>query len=185
MQLSDRSGISCDLCGVNYRQDFTYYSFDFRPVTVVDNRRPSLDMIFSTTVSSSLDVCGACFKQITDTVITHNKSQMSDKRRQQIHVNCELTGNKLIGSYTYYYCCVATVHVQMAGQPNVCVKCKTPTHTEDKTCQKCGHNQFIKPASVHMDQRSVEFNVCEEGFATLREKAENVRKLAGQWSTRS
>ena len=52
MQLKDRDGIACDICGTSYRTDFRYYSFDIRNIAVNNNLRPPISSILSSFASS-------------------------------------------------------------------------------------------------------------------------------------
>lgn len=182
MQLKERDGIACDQCGTQYKMDFTYYSWDFRPVAVHQGHRPNLNHIFRTQISFSLDICTACFDKFSKIIVDNYAKGMDQKGR---FVTCEFTGNKLTGTFNYYHVEVVKVDVKMTGQPNICVKCQTKTHDENKTCTNCGGTEFVKPASINQQKRFVELNVSEEAFQTLREKAESIRKAAGQWATSS
>ncbi len=187
MQLPNKSGICCDSCGVTYQSDFMYYSFDFHYISVHDNRRPQLNNIMNFSVVSSFDICTACFEVIKKTIISNYANTMSSKRGvgPPQFVVCEITGRKLVGTYDYYYCVVAKINVKMSGQPNICVKCKTKTFDNSKQCLKCSGNEFIRLASMNVDKRFVEFSLCEDAYREFITKAENVRKSAGQWLTKS
>ena len=183
MQTNDRSGIACDYCGTSYRNDFIYYSFDFRYITVLEGRIPSLDMIYNIQVMFSLDICAACFSSIGKTIVDNYSKVMSGRRRRAPHI-CELTGEAFKNTYNYYYCIATKADVKMTGQPNVCTNCQKKTHDETKPCS-CGCDNYVRPASIHTDDRFLEFNLSEEAFLGMRKKAEEIRKTAGQWSTNS
>jgi hypothetical protein len=182
MQLKDRDGIACDHCGTQYKNDFLYYSWDFRPVSVNSGQRPQLNHIFRTQISFSLDVCTSCFAKFKEQIVANYKSGMD---QQGAFTICELTGTKLVGTYNYYHIEVTKVNVRMTGQPNICTNCQAKTFDVTKICPKCNHTEFIKPAAIDTDKRFVELNLSEEAFEMLRQKAEQTRKVAGQWQTSS
>lgn len=189
MQLSSKDGLSCDQCGTTYRTDFMYYSFDFRLLSVINNRHPSLDNIFRSQVTFSLDICTACFEKIKDSIIKNYANTMTNdvrkRGRNSPAIVCELTGKKLLGTYNYYHCNVIKVDVKMSGQPNICANCQTQTLEEDKPCENCGGLDFIRLAATDIDDRFVEINVGEEAFQNMVNKAETIRKVAGQWATKT
>lgn len=185
MQLAEKDGIACDQCGTTHRHDFTYYSFDFRPVAVVDNRRPSLEMIFHTQVIFSLDICPACFEKISADVVRNYNKIMSPQRRVRVETVCELSGKVMTGSYTYYHIDVTKVVVRATGQPFICVSCKTKTFEGGEPCTKCQGTKFVCPAAVAPTDRFVEVNLSEDMYKRLTEAAAKVRQVAGTWSTKS
>lgn len=185
MQLRDRSGICCDSCGIEYRTDFTYYSFDFHNAAVYNNQRQSIDMILRSKVVFSVDICTNCFEAIKKMIVANYATAMSPKRSFQSAVTCDITGQKLTGSYEYYYCEVIKIDVTISGQPNVCVKCKAKTFDDSKVCAKCSNKEFVRLAAVKTDRRYVELNVCDDAYRAFVTKAEAVRKVAGQWSSKS
>jgi hypothetical protein len=182
MQLKERDGIACDLCGTTYKTEFTYFSWDFRQVQVNENIRPPVEQIFNMHIVFSLDVCTACWERFKPKIIKHYSAVMSSTRRMPIGIICELSGKKMVGTFMYYHIAVTKVSVSMKGQANVCVRCQTKSH-DDKPCTKCGGKDFIRPARIATDKRFVELNASEETFAELRTTAENIRKTAGQWAT--
>lgn len=189
MQLKERDGISCDHCGTTYKTDFVYYSFDFRLLSVIDNRRPSLSNIFRTNVVFSLDFCTACFEKIKGTIVEKYQSTMTPdfkkRGKRAIMLTCDLTGEKLLGTFNYYHCNVIKVDVRMSGQANVCVSCHATTNDSEKPCEKCGSLDFLRPALISTDDRYVEINVSEKSYHELVNKAETIRKVAGEWVTKS
>lgn len=188
MQLKDRDGIACDQCGTTYKTDFSYYSFDFRLVPVQENRRPSIQQIFGIQIVFSLDICTQCFDGIKKKIIeNYSKTMTADtkhRERRQVGIVCELTGAKQIGTFNYYHCNVVSVEVKMSGQPNVCVNCHKSTYESDKPCA-CGSTDFVCPADTKVNDRYVEINLSEDAFRSMVDKAESMRKVAGQWATKS
>lgn len=189
MQTSSRDGISCDKCGMTYKIDFEYMSFDFRIVSVSDNRRPPLNQIFSQPVDFSLDICTSCFDGIKKDIIRNYAAVMvSDTKhrgRRNIPIVCEITGEKLTGTFEYYHCNVVKVVVRMSDQLNVCVKCNTKTSSVDKACVGCGGSDFIRPANIVSHDRFVEFNLGEPAFRSMVDTASTLRRVAGEWVTKS
>lgn len=189
MQLKNRDGISCDQCGTTYKTDFLYYSFDFRQVPVQENRRPSLDRILCIQVLSSLDICPQCFDGIKKTVIeNYAKNMNKDVRhrgRGSVGIICEFSGEKMAGTFDFYHCNVTKVDVKMSDQPNVCVNCQTKTYGDGQPCIKCSGADFIKPADTKAYDRFVEINLSLEAFRKMKDMAESMRKVSGEWATKS
>lgn len=187
MQTDDKTGIICDSCGLIYKSEFKYYSFDFKKVEIYNNNRQSLQQILSLAIDSSLDICTGCFEGIKKSIVKNYAGQMGSKwRPPQQHVVCELTGVKLSGTYNYYYCVVSFVNVNTAGQPSYCINCKTQTYDKNRQCSKCNNRQFITPAKVNSDQRFVEFNLSEDAFKAMSDKASVIKaNQKKNWSTRT
>ena len=176
MQLKERDGIACDLCGMSYKADFTYYSFDMRLLNVNDDMRPSLNSIFTYNVVFSLDVCEKCMAEMTETI----KKKYKALRKG---ICCNLTGKTMNGTFEYYHCQVTKALVKMTGQPNVCVNCNYQTKDDDELCPQCDGNEFLRLASIQSDDRYVELDISEEMYKELVDKAMNMRKIAGEWTT--
>lgn len=157
MQLPSRDGIACDVCGMSCRHDFTYYSYDFRPVEVHGNVKPPLEEIFHFPVTFSLDVCPACFDKHKKTVIANYNKILAPKRRTVVGTLCDLSGQLMAGTYNFYHIAVTKVDVRATK----------------------------KPAQITTDERHVEINVTEDMYKKLTETAGTVRKVAGEWSTNS
>lgn len=157
MQLPTKDGIACDLCGLGCRHDFTYYSYDFRLVEVHANRGLPLASIFSQPFIFSLDVCPVCFDKHKQTAVANYAKIMSPKRRAITGVLCDLTGRMMAGTFNYYHVAVTKVEVRATK----------------------------KPARTKTDERHVEFNITEEVYNELTDKAKTVRKVAGEWTTTS
>lgn len=185
MQLKERDGIACDYCGTTYRNDFDYYSFDFHNVQVHENIRMPIENILSTNIIFSVDVCTACFDQFRTRVVENYKKAMSHKRRAQQPLVCDWTGRILTGTFEYYYCVVTSVSVRLTGQPNVCVNCGTKTFEEDKPCKKCKGVDFSRPAQITSNDRFLELTLSEEAYNHFVDKAKSIRKVAGEWSSKS
>lgn len=81
MLLDTKDGISCDKCHRIYKNDFTYYSYDFY-------KQPG------TSLTSSFDVCESCTEKITNTIIEINKTP--PKKHQ---IRSDITGKVLTEHY--------------------------------------------------------------------------------------
>jgi hypothetical protein len=176
MQLADKSGIACDLCGMTHKSGFTYYSIDCKHVSIYSGRLPSLDSLLRLKTAHSLDVCPACFLVIKNKVVESNTKRMN-KPKGTI---CELSAVALSGNFEYFYCVVAEVDVRIGGQAALCIKCKAPS--QGKAC-KCGSVHFISPAVVNAVHRYVEFGVSDAAMRELLDKMNVIRSKSNQWST--
>ena len=176
MQLKERDGIACDLCGTSYKTDFTYYSFDIRLLNVNNDMRPSLNSIFTHDVVFSLDVCEKCMDEMANTIKKKHKAMRKG-------ICCDLTGKTMNGTFEYYHCQVTKALIKMTGQPNVCVNCNYQTQDDDKLCPQCNGDEFLRPAAVQSDDRYVDLDISEEAYKELVDKAINMRKIAGEWTT--
>jgi hypothetical protein len=183
MQTPNRSGIICDYCGITNTSDFQYYSFDFHGINVTNNRIPGLDMLHHASITSSYDICTACYAHISQTIVENYKKTMSAPNAAHRHV-CEITGKQLTGTYNYYYCVLTKVDVRITGQPNICVTCQKKSFGAETACQ-CGSVNFMRPALINTITRFLEFNICEEAFQVFRQKAETIRTRPAQWTTDS
>jgi hypothetical protein len=180
MQLATNDGISCDLCGTEYRTDFGYYSFDIRKLQTVADRRMPLQRIFHEPIAASIDVCGLCFGHIQEQIIANNAKLISDKRRVVKTTMCDMSGATLQGTYTYFHVNVVKVDVKMRGQNPVCAKCQTAT--TGKTCPKCQSTEVIVPASVTTVDRFVELYVSQLIFDAWQARIIELRNKPSEWT---
>lgn len=181
MKLPDNTGISCDICGTSYRNDFVYYSYDIRQVEVQGNRKPDLDTIFSLPLSLSLDICQSCFEKHKTLIISNYEKILSPQRRTRIEVVCEISGAVFVGTYIYYY--VVVTKVTVGSTPtSVCAKCKKPG---SGICKSCAGKSFVNLFSLATVDRFIEFNISPSVFQEYLESVERLRRLAGAWSTSS
>lgn len=175
MLLSDRSGICCDICGMKCHQDFDYYSFDFREISLIYGRKPSLEQITRMKPVSSLDVCGNCFFKISEQIVKINKTPSKKTR-------CDISGEVLTD--TFYYCIVSKVKVKMSNMPNICNNCKTPTH-DIHNCPKCGGKKFTKVADMKVDNRYVDIIASKAVYTKMIADSDKHRSNSNQWTTES
>lgn len=179
MQLNDKTGIACDLCSLQHKQDFSYYSFDYRLVEVFNNQRVALEQLLYYPITSSMDICPACFETIKAKIIS-NYQRLAPKKV----VYCEVSGEILKNNYIYYYCVVSKVEVKMSGQPNTCTKCKNRTFDQNKPCEKCGGREFIKVAVQNVVDRFVEFSIGDKSYQEFKSQMEKQRISTGQWTAK-
>ena len=185
MQLKERNGIACDHCGMSYRDDFDYFSFDFHHAESNDNYRSPIEHILHSDVIFSIDVCTSCFDQLKDNIVKNYGKSMSPKRSVSNRLICDLTGDYMVGSFIYYYCVIAKVRVRLVGQPNICAGCGMKTLDNEKPCQKCSGINFTRLAQVETDERFLELTLSEKAYDYFVDKAQMVRKIAGEWSSKS
>lgn len=178
MQLSDRSGIACDSCGTTYKEDFKYYSFDFRLCNVFNDKRKAIDLLLREQPVNSLDICNKCFDKMRKQVVATYKPV----RKGMV---CDLTGKELSGTYDFYHCNITEVIVSLSEQPFSCTSCQTKTYDDSSTCKKCGGEEFVKVANVKTDDRHLELMICDDAYQDLVDKSRNIRKVAGEWATKS
>lgn len=100
MQLSTKDGISCDLCNLEAKLTFTYYSYDFESKNNTSRNK------------YSLDVCPKCHSDISNKVIK-NYRPSRDK------LFCDITGELIDGEY--YYCSITKIDVDISKktQPKI------------------------------------------------------------------
>ena len=187
MQISTRDGITCDQCGTTHKTDFDYYSYDFRKVLLFGGIKPSLQSILSQEMNFSLDICPQCWDQFKINIVDQYARIMTSNtkaRGKSPKLICEVTGRQ-IKDNSYYYCTVVFVKVLMSGQPNICSNCEHKTYDNDKPCVRCNNNNFVKLAMTKTEERVLEFNICNEEYQMMVNKAENVRNLTNEWQTSS
>lgn len=188
MQTPDKAGIICDQCGLISKFDFQYYSFEFRKVSVYQNRRPALGQIFRLPIAKSLDVCTNCFDSLKRTIVRNYAKTMTDsvknRGKQPPGIICEISGDKLLGDFDYYHCNIISATIRMSGQPNICVKCNTKTFESNKPCVKCNGLNFTSLANVVTDDRHVEINVSEQEYRKMIDKSESAKRST-EWTTSS
>lgn len=178
MQLPDKSGIACDMCGMSHSNDFTYYSMDCKQVSVYSGRLPSLESLLRLRTTHSLDICPACFSDMKESLVAVNAKRANKPKV----VFCELSGAVLSGNYEYYYCVVAEVSVRINNNGAICAKCKSPSN--GKPC-KCGSIDFIRPATVTPTYRYVEFGASHNAMQDMITKMNAIRTKNNQWTTTS
>lgn len=158
MQLSDKSGIQCDRCGSIHCKMFVYYSFDFRKEEVYNNTIPRI--VFSSKPIHSMDICEKCFNNICDLVKKHYKTA-------KIGLICDLTGQKMVGTFTYYHVNIIKADVLIPDMMN-CTKCGSSMKAGEKC--KCGNLQFKSNPSMRTDNRHIELCISQIAYNELTKR---------------
>lgn len=105
MMLSDKLGISCDICRTAFRYEFVYYSIDFNRVKVQNNTRPAEDH----KIDLSVDVCEACWVPIAETIVRCYRAVYQG-------IVCDLSGILMFGNFEYFSGRVDKVLVKTVGK---------------------------------------------------------------------
>jgi hypothetical protein len=160
MRLPTNDGIACDKCSLQCRNDFTYYSLEFRQATVHQNHRPALDSVLCTRPILEADFCPLCFGKISNTVIEINSSKIILPVRRAIPgIICELSGKAVQGTYKYMYVTAAQIEVRNAS----------------------GNKPQIRST-----ERLLEFVICEDIYQQqFAELVQKTQPKVNQWSTKS
>lgn len=177
MQLNDKSGIGCDLCGTAYQKDFSYYSTDAHAIDVYNSRKPTLYDLLHSKIVRSFDICPSCF----DSKIKH-KLVEAFKLATPTNVVCELSCRVLTGTYKYYYMVMTDVVVK-TGTLYTCSKCGKQSN--DKKQCACGSTSLARISNVTANERFCEFGVSSEEYDKLVQIADNIKSNAGQWGSQS
>lgn len=101
MQNTNKDGIICDICKIEYTKSFTYYSFDIRKIRV-DTNRPEIRSMLLERIIKSIDYCENCCEKIKDIIIANYKPTGA---------YCEISNMPLSGKYNLYYCVVDMITV--------------------------------------------------------------------------
>ena len=184
MQLRSRDGIACDLCGTTFQTDFMYYSWTMRSISVHGDHIPPIVQRRSAQEMFSIDVCAICYSDLSKKIIVNNASIQSGKRRPFVGTLDDIGGQIMKGTYSFYYCDISRVNVKMSGQPNICTNCNHKTY-DNTPCTKCQGTDFIVPADLKIEERILEISLSQETFINMRKKAETIRKVAGEWATKT
>jgi len=184
MLLPTNDGVRCDRCGGTEKQDFTYYSYDFRELTVTNTVLPKLN--FRQPATFSLDICPRCMNEIGELVKTNYKPfKMTQDRRCPQGIYCDLTKTKITNGIIYH-CHIIKIDVHTSGMSITCDKCATPAKNSDQPCSKCGHNSFSRSASTNIEDRWLELLLDEKTYEQFKQRAINLRSSeAAQWSASS
>lgn len=174
MKLLNCVGIGCDRCGKPSRDEFTYYSFDFKLIEVITGRAKmaadSLPVIYS------LDCCALCMKEIGELAIKNYKSSIAA-------ITCDLCGSSMSGTFSFYHCTVTEAKVSLAAGSFQCRNCKTFLSAPDKPCTKCGLIAVTRIAEVLADDKYLQISVCENDYKQLVDTAVGLRQKAGAQAT--
>ena len=181
MQLQTNDGIRCDGCGMDVKEDFTYYSIDFRNGKSKYGQHLPLTDLQQTEIIDTFDYCSKCAEKIQDKVVEINKD-MSGKKTGFRY--CDLTNSDLAVPESYQYASVTKAKVKHSGIQYACDKCLSPMASTTTVC-KCGHNHFSRKAEVTTLVRYFEmFLVCEI-LEQFRTKRDSLSKKGQDWNVTS
>lgn len=185
MLLPTNDGVRCDRCGNTEQQDFTYYSYDFRELTVRNTVLPKPNLRRPATFS--LDICPKCMNEIGEIVKEKYKPfPITLDRRCPKGIYCDLTGTKITNAGTVYHCHIIKINVHTSGMAITCEKCATPTKDTDQPCPKCGHDSFSRSANTNIDEQWLELLIDEQSYEQFKKRAIELRSSeAAQWSASS
>jgi hypothetical protein len=169
MQLSDKSGIKCDKCGMEFRQDFNYYNFDFKKYV---NTQVNLQTLSRLSTNKSLDICTECFEKISHLIVTNYQTYQRTKVQK-----CELTGTQL--ARDLYHVEVQKVEVNINNQPYICTGCKKSARSPE-SCQ-CGSRSFVRPAKTRVTNNIVQFECNINAIESWGSNSKNNQ----EWNTSS
>ena len=109
--------IKCDKCSMEMSDEYTYYSFDVYKVDIYNNNKPELSQIIDDQLKvCSKDICTLCADEIFKLVIQNNEKEIKSKRIKRNYDACEITGEHMIGNYSYYYIVVDKVKVNVRSR---------------------------------------------------------------------
>lgn len=175
MQHHSKQGVYCDFCHILYKEDFDYHSLDVKKITVYNNIRPSLGEMLNTKVVDSFDVCTECMEDLRFKVVD-NYSKL-----YKSGVFCEVSGEKLSGSYRFFYVVAVDVSVNMSKQPFVCVKCGKKSFNNSQC--SCGCDDFRRSAVVVSGHRDLEISISEAVYNGWKE--EKSKQKTSNWASSS
>jgi hypothetical protein len=185
MLLPDKEGIICDVCTTTYRDDFTYYSYDFRTIKVHQDAMQQI--VLKSPPEKSVDVCSGCHENFKKVILKNYKPSPSDQGRiYKSGIYCDLSGAQMKGSYTFKHCNISEAIVAMSHKPYICAGCKKPVKDKNKECPNCQGTDFGKIADVKKTDRAIELWVCEKAYQALIDKVDkNQSKMENNlWTTK-
>jgi hypothetical protein len=165
----DNDGVICDYCSLEVRNDFTYYSFDFQEIQVIQWRKQPGDHVFSA------DLCEECLKayqeRITKAYVAPSPNRFS----------CDISGEVISQpDFKYYSCNVSKVAVSISPLRCQCGQDRDP---KDGPCPKCKSSQLQRGVDVKVDDAYLTINFSERTFNLFRQHIENNAKLGeAEWN---
>ena len=168
MKNQTNDGIFCDYCGNESKGDFTYYSFDFYEITILNKFTRQADNTIL-----SCDLCETCMELFRQRLLGVAGVVNQSPTR------CDVTG-KDFGSHdqVYYKCRISNIRVDLSGQVYLCSKCNKPRDPQEGPCD-CTEDsrELIKVANIESDDGYLELLFCNEIFATFKKHIEYIRDL--------
>ena len=105
MLLPERDGILCDLCGIEYKSQFTYYSVEGQKIEVLSSRKTILPL----GKELDLDTCEDCYEKMLDRC----RTALAKMPNPGVTIGCELCGTILRGDFSYIQLVFAKVDVDI------------------------------------------------------------------------
>jgi len=172
MKNDNGDGILCDYCGGESKGDFTYYSFDFVPVSIINKFTHKKDICLSA------DICDTCMELFRQRVLDiANKVPESPTR-------CDITGGNFgTNDQIFYQCNISSVAVELHSQPFVCNNCKKERDPQEGPCD-CGDGaELVRDAKVEVDDKYLRLNFCEHIFGKFKAHIDYIHGLGdAEWS---
>lgn len=186
MLLAKRDGIACDVCQISYTDDFTYYSYDFRPIRVHDNVMDAIDL--STSPEWSIDVCESCHHKFGELIKKYYRpTPCRPIRHYPEGIYCEFSGQLLKGSYSFYHVTVTKAIVKMSHKPYQCTSCNKVITKIEEVCPQCTGRDFARKADTQTDERHLEIWLSDQASKKLKmsnqKQTEQQKREATQWSS--
>ena len=181
MQLPTKDGIKCDGCGLQFNEDFTYYSIDFRSAKSKFGQHLSLRDLDSSPMVDTFDYCSLCYEKLQEKIVEINQktSQKTGSRY------CDLSGQDLMLLKNYYYATVTGATVKQTGVPFTCEQCGLQAHSPTTVC-KCGSVKYVRKADVHTDKKLIEIFLTPEIFNSFAVRKEKYKHQEGNnWNVTS
>ena len=172
MKNQTNDGLYCDYCGAEAKLDFTYYSFDFFEVKVVNHFARKQDA-----PALSVDVCETCMELFRQRLLKVSELPPAS-------VRCDITGadfesNDLI----YYKCIISRVRVDISHQPYTCA-CGKQKDPQDGPCD-CGASTLTKNAELDIDDEYLELNFCSGIFNKFKSHTDHIQNLGDtEWTSK-
>ena len=151
MQIKNSIAISCDHCGSICKDNFIYYSFDFKEIDFKNNTPSSILL--------SLDICDKCTEKYLASILNNNSKNNTNR------LICEINGDPIISNY--YSVSIAKVKVSSERLRTICKNCNK--QYDNKICQ-CGSENFVNIPDVLTDEQFLNINICENEFNKFKTK---------------
>lgn len=166
MKNNTNDGIYCDYCGDEFKEDFIYYSLDFKQVEIGNSYR-ELDNIIA-----SHDICNKCMDLFRNRIIEISSKIPESPNR------CDITGCSLTNKF--FRCYISEVDVNISSQPYVCNVCNKKC---DHNGCKCEGSESVRNALVNVDSEYLTLNFCESIFNRFKGYVGNIMNIGDvEWT---
>jgi hypothetical protein len=172
MQLTDRSGIQCDKCGMKCQHDFQYFDLIARKV-IMSGRKPDMQIIKRIPATRGFDYCSKCYDNLAELIIENYKHYQAVKYRI-----CEVS-KEALGNSDYYAINVQKIDVNTSMQPYVCANCKR--QSKSMTACQCGSTKYVRPAKVKVTKDMLDFDISKAVF----DQWNSHKPPTSEWETKS